>query len=53
MCCIDGNRHLYSVGVMGRRVVVLLSEVPRDVGYEDARVALTAAAAAIPPPRTA
>jgi hypothetical protein len=53
MCCVDGNRHLHSVGVVGRRVVVLLSEVPRGIGYGDARAALTAAAAAIPPPHTA
>ncbi|TFV66199.1 UNVERIFIED_ORG: LppW family protein [Bacillus sp. AZ43] len=50
MCCVDGARHLHSVGVVGRRVVVLLSEVPRAVGYEQARAALTAAAAALPPP---
>jgi hypothetical protein len=29
---------------------VLLSEVPGGVGYEEARTALTAAAAALPPP---
>ena len=52
MCCVGGNRHLHSVGVVGRRVVVLLSEVPRRVGYANARAALTAAAAAIPPPHT-
>lgn len=51
MCCVGGNRHLHSVGVVGKRVVVLLSEVPRDTGYDDARAALTAAAGAIPPPR--
>jgi hypothetical protein len=50
MCCVDGNRHLHSVGVVGHRVVVLLSEVPRGVGYDEARTALTAAAAALPPP---
>jgi hypothetical protein len=52
MCCIRGNRHLHSVGVVGRHVVVLLSEVPRRVRYDEARAALTAAAAAIPPPHT-
>jgi hypothetical protein len=52
MCCVGGNRHLHSVGVVGHRVVVLLSVVPRRVGYADARAALTAAAAAIPPPGT-
>ena len=51
MCCVGGNRHLHSVGVVGSRVVVLLSEVPRAVGYDVARAALTAAAAALPPPR--
>ena len=51
MCCLGGNRHLHSVGVIGVRVVVLLSEVPRSVGYDTARAALSAAAAAIPPPR--
>jgi hypothetical protein len=49
MCCVGGNRHLHSVGVVARRVVVLLSEVPRAVGYDQARAALTAAAAALPP----
>ena len=51
MCCVGGNRHLHSVGVIGRRVVVLLSEVPRSVGYDAARASLDAAAAALPPPR--
>jgi len=50
MCCIGGNRHLHSLGVVGGRVVVLLSEVPRGVGYDEARAALTAAAAAVPFP---
>jgi hypothetical protein len=50
MCCVAGKRHLHSVGVVGHRVVVLLSEVPRDVGYDQARAALTAAAGAIPRP---
>jgi hypothetical protein len=50
MCCLRGHRHLHSVGVVGSRVVVLLSEVPRRVGYEEARAALTAAAAAVPAP---
>jgi hypothetical protein len=52
MCCVGGNRHLHSVGVVGTRVVVFLSEVPRRVGYDAARAALTAAAAAVPPPET-
>ncbi len=52
MCCVGGNRHLHSVGVVGTRVVVLLSEVPRRVRYDEARAALTAAAAAVPPPQT-
>ena len=50
MCCLGGNRHLHSVGVVGHRVVVLLSEVPRRVGYDAARAALTAAATAVPSP---
>jgi len=51
MCCVDGMRHLHSVAVVGTRVVVLLSEVPRSVGWDRAREALSAAAAALPPPR--
>ncbi|TYP89166.1 hypothetical protein BD833_103323 [Blastococcus xanthinilyticus] len=47
MCCVDGQRHLHSVAVLGTRVVVLLSEVPRSVGYGTARAALTAAGAAV------
>jgi hypothetical protein len=47
MCCVGGYVHLHSVGVADRRVVVLLSEVPRRVGYDGARAALTAAGAAI------
>jgi hypothetical protein len=50
MCCVRGNWHLHSVGVVGSRVVVLLSEVPRAVGVAAARAALTAAAAAMPRP---
>ncbi|MCV2489075.1 class A beta-lactamase-related serine hydrolase [Geodermatophilus sp. YIM 151500] len=50
MCCVGGRRHLHSVGLVGGRVVVLLSEVPRGVGYAAAREALTAAAAQIPLP---
>ena len=50
-CCRGGNRHLHSVGVIGERVVVLLSEVPRSVGYDTAAAALSAAAAALPPQR--
>ena len=52
MCCVGGFRHLHSVAVVGSRVVVLLSEVPRSVGYDRGRAALTAAAAALPPPQT-
>jgi hypothetical protein len=48
MCCVGGKRHLHSVAVLGDRVVVLLSEVPRSVGYAAARAALSAAAAAVP-----
>lgn len=51
MCCLEGNRHLHSVGVLDGRVVVLLSEVPRATGYDEARAALSAAAAALPPPQ--
>ena len=50
MCCVGGNRQLHSVGIVGHRIVVLLSEVPRAVGYDAARAALTAAAAALPHP---
>ncbi|WP_091367928.1 serine hydrolase [Geodermatophilus telluris] len=52
MCCLSGQRHLHSVGVVGNRVVVLLSEVPRSVSYGRARAALDGAAAALlsPPP---
>jgi hypothetical protein len=50
MCCVGGDRHLHTVGIADSRVVVLLSEVPRSVGYDAARAALTAAAAAIPHP---
>jgi hypothetical protein len=50
MCCVGGSRHLHSVGVVGTRVVVLLSELPRGTGYDAARAALTAAASAIPAP---
>jgi hypothetical protein len=49
MCCVAGQRHLHSVGVVGSRIVVLLSEVPRSVGYDAGRAALDRAAAAIPP----
>ncbi|MGY1826065.1 MULTISPECIES: serine hydrolase [unclassified Blastococcus] len=51
MCCVAGNRHLHSVGVIGRKVVVLLSEVPASVGWDAARAALDAAAAQLPTPR--
>ena len=48
MCCLAGQRHLHSMGVVGGRVVVLLSEVPSSVSYDRARAALDAAAAAVP-----
>ncbi len=50
MCCLSGQRHLHSVGVVDSRVVVLLSEVPSSVGWDAAKAALDAAAAAVPPP---
>jgi hypothetical protein len=50
MCCLGGKRHLHSVGVVGARVVVLLSEVTRSVGYGAAATALSAAAAVLPAP---
>lgn len=50
MCCLGGQRHLHSVGVVDGRVVVLLSEVPSSVGWGRARASLDAAAAAVPPP---
>jgi hypothetical protein len=52
MCCVGGSRHLHSVAVLGSLVVVLLSEVPRSVGYDQARAWLDAAAGAIPAPRS-
>lgn len=51
MCCVQGNRHLHSVAVLGYRVIVLLSEVPRSMSDDAGRAALTAAAAALPPPQ--
>jgi hypothetical protein len=51
MCCVGGLRHVHSVGVLGRTVVVLLSEVDRDEGYRAVKRALTAAAAEVPAPR--
>ena len=53
MCCLAGQRHLHSVGVVGERVVVLLSEVPSSVGWDRAKAALDAAAAAVPVPPAA
>ena len=53
MCCLAGQRHLHSMGVVGGRVVVLLSEVPSSVGYDRAKAALDAAAAAVPVPPAA
>ncbi|MGY1690511.1 LppW family protein [Geodermatophilus sp. SYSU D01105] len=47
MCCVGGQRHLHSVAVRDGKVVVLLSEVPRSVGWAAGRAALTAAAAAL------
>jgi hypothetical protein len=49
MCCVSGERHVHSVGVVGRTVVVLLAEVPARVGYTPVREALTAAAEQVPP----
>ena len=46
MCCVDGNRHLHSVGVVGDRVVVLLTQTPAGRGWTPARAALDAAAVA-------
>ncbi len=51
MCCVGGHRHLHSVGVLGRTVVVLLSEVDPDIGYPAVQRVLTAAAEQVPPPR--
>jgi Beta-lactamase enzyme family len=48
MCCVGGSRHLHSVGVVGTRVVVLLSEVPQAVSYAQARAWLDAAGRAVP-----
>jgi hypothetical protein len=46
MCCVDGVRHLHSVGIADGQVVVLLGEFPVDVDWSTARAALDAAAAA-------
>ena len=46
MCCVDDVRHLHSVGVVGDRVVVLLTAVPAAVTWAALRSALAAAAAA-------
>ena len=51
MCCVGDRRHVHSVGVVGRTVVVLLSQVRASVGYADVKRALTAAAAEVPAPR--
>jgi hypothetical protein len=51
MCCVGDRRHVHSVGVLGRTVVVLLSEVRTSVGYAAVTRVLTAAAAEVPPPR--
>ncbi|SNS11739.1 hypothetical protein SAMN06893096_10289 [Geodermatophilus pulveris] len=48
MCCLAGQRHLHSVGVVDGRVVVLLSEVRSSVGWAAAAAALDTAAAAVP-----
>ena len=50
MCCVGGERHVHSVGVVGRTVVVLLAEVPERVGWTPVREALTVAAEQVPPP---
>ena len=47
MCCVDGARHLHSVGVVGERVVVLLAEVPAATGWPGVRALLDAAARAV------
>ena len=46
MCCVDGARHLHSVGMVGERVVVLLAEVPAAVDWTRLRGFLDAAARA-------
>ncbi|MCO7218922.1 LppW family protein [Klenkia sp. PcliD-1-E] len=46
MCCVDDVRHLHSVGLVGDRVVVLLSSFPPDLDWSAARAALDAAAVA-------
>ncbi len=46
MCCVDGARHLHSVGLVDDRVVVLLGTFPPDLDWSAARGALDAAAAA-------
>ena len=46
MCCVDGARHLHSVGMVGERVVVLLAEVPAATDWTRLRGYLDAAARA-------
>ncbi len=46
MCCVADQRHLHSVAVAGTTVLVMLSEVPQEVGYDRARRRLDAAAEA-------
>lgn len=53
MCCVDGMRHLHSVGIVEGRVVVLLAEAPAGVGDAAVRSLLDTVAAAVPRPRSA
>ncbi|MEI4271248.1 serine hydrolase [Klenkia sp. LSe6-5] len=46
MCCLDGVRHLHSVGLVAGTVVVLLAAFPTEVEWPAARSALDAAAEA-------
>ncbi|WP_222192674.1 serine hydrolase [Modestobacter italicus] len=48
MCCVAGQRHLHSAGVLGDgRTVVLLGEAPSSVSWTRARRALDEAAAVL------
>ncbi len=51
MCCVGDRRQLHSVGVLGRTVVILLSEVRPSVSYAAVQEVLTTAAAEVPAPR--
>lgn len=48
MCCVDGQRHLHSAGVLADgRVVVVLGEFPTGTAWAEAAAALDGAAASL------